>query len=94
MRTDNHQEIQEVARVSVWCTRVMGDERPRMKEVAAELEGLRDPSTIRQKSDKYHEAAENEHLLGGHILPAQGNTSSNGYASLKNIAIMDIEAGR
>ncbi|KAG7592478.1 EGF-like domain [Arabidopsis thaliana x Arabidopsis arenosa] len=93
MNEDNLREIQEVARIAAECTRLMGEERPRMKEVAAELEALRVKTTKHKWSDQYPE--ENEHLIGGHILSAQGETSSSiGYDSIKNVAILDIETGR
>ncbi|CAF2109832.1 BnaAnng18630D [Brassica napus] len=38
---NNWREIEEAARVAMECTRVTGEERPLMKEVAAKLEGLR-----------------------------------------------------
>ncbi|KAF2551832.1 hypothetical protein F2Q68_00035380 [Brassica cretica] len=94
MNEKNQREIQEAARVAVECTRVTGEERPKMKEVAAELEGLRATKTKHQWSDNYPEPEENEHLLGLGILSAQGETSSTGYDSIKNVAILDIEAGR
>ncbi|KAG7597804.1 EGF-like domain [Arabidopsis suecica] len=93
MNEDNLREIQEVARIAAECTRLMGEERPRMKEVAAELEASRVKTTKHKWSDQYPE--ENEHLIGGHILSAQGETSSSiGYDSIKNVAILDIETGR
>ncbi|CAH2036654.1 unnamed protein product [Thlaspi arvense] len=91
---DNQREIQEVARVSVECTRVTGEERPRMKEVAAELEALRATKTKHKWSEHYSEPEESNHLLGVEILSAQGDTSSTGYDSIKNVARLDIEAGR
>ena len=93
MNEDNLKEIQEAARIAAECTRLMGEERPRMKEVAAKLEALRVEKTKHKWSDQYPE--ENEHLIGGHILSAQGETSSSiGYDSIKNVAILDIETGR
>ncbi|CAA7022624.1 unnamed protein product [Microthlaspi erraticum] len=95
MNEKNQREIHEAARVSVECTRVTGEERPKMKEVAAELEGLRATKTKHQWSDQYLQPPkEAEHLLGLEILSAQGETSSIGYDSIKNVVIMDIEAGR
>ncbi|XP_010459834.1 PREDICTED: wall-associated receptor kinase 2-like [Camelina sativa] len=90
---DNQCEIREAARVALKCTRIMGEERPKMKEVAAELEALRVKATKHKWSDQYPE--ENEHLLGVQTLSAQGDTSSSrGYDSIKNVPILDIEAGR
>ncbi|XP_019095422.1 PREDICTED: wall-associated receptor kinase 5-like [Camelina sativa] len=93
MNEDNQCEIQEAARIAIECTRIMGEERPKMKEVAAELEALRVKATKHKWSDQYPE--ENEHLLGVQTLSAQGDTSSSrGYDSIKNVPILDIEAGR
>ncbi|XP_020869471.1 wall-associated receptor kinase 3 isoform X2 [Arabidopsis lyrata subsp. lyrata] len=92
MNEDNEREIQKAARIAAECTRIMGEERPRMKEVAVELESLSVKTTKHKWSDQNLE--ENEHLLGGHIVSAQGHTSSRGYDSIKNVASFDIEAGR
>ncbi|XP_010459827.1 PREDICTED: wall-associated receptor kinase 4-like [Camelina sativa] len=95
MNEDNQREIHEAARVAIECTRLTGEERPQMKEVAAELEALRLTKTKHKWSDQYPEAEDVEHLLGVQILSAQGETSSSrGYDSIKNVAILDIEAGR
>ncbi|EOA36591.1 hypothetical protein CARUB_v10011787mg [Capsella rubella] len=94
MKEDNLREIQEAARVAVECTRLTGEERPGMKEVAAELEALRVTKTKHKWSDQYPEAEDIEHLLGVQTLSVQGETSSIGYDSIKNVAILDIEAGR
>ncbi|VVA92072.1 unnamed protein product [Arabis nemorensis] len=92
MNESNQREIYEAARIAVECTRVTGEERPKMKEVASELEAVRVTKTKHQWSDQYPE--ESEHLLSVGILSAQGETSSTGYDSIKNVAILDIEAGR
>ncbi|XP_006416321.2 LOW QUALITY PROTEIN: wall-associated receptor kinase 5 [Eutrema salsugineum] len=94
MNEGNQREIQEAARVAVECTRLTGEERPRMKEVAAVLEGLVATKTKHQWSDQYPETKESNYLLGVEILSAQGETSSTGYDSIKNVAYWDIEAGR
>ncbi|KAG7647081.1 putative wall-associated receptor kinase 2 RLK-Pelle-WAK family [Arabidopsis thaliana] len=95
MNEDNQREIQEAARIAAECTRLMGEERPRMKEVAAELEALRVKTTKYKWSDQYRETGEIEHLLGVQILSAQGETSSSiGYDSIRNVTTLDIEAGR
>ncbi|CAL9215765.1 unnamed protein product [Arabidopsis halleri] len=94
MNEDNQREIQEAARIANKCTRLTGEERPRMKEVAAELEALKVKTTKHKWSDQYPETGEIEHLLGVPILSTQDDTSSRGYDSIKNVAISDIEAGR
>ncbi|CAN8314173.1 unnamed protein product [Cochlearia groenlandica] len=94
---DNQKEIKEAARIAVECTRVTGEERPRMKQVAAKLEGLTTTTTTNKHkwTDHQYEPEEVNHLLGVEILPANGETSSTtGYDSIKNVARLDIEAGR
>ncbi|CAN7059201.1 unnamed protein product [Brassica oleracea var. botrytis] len=70
MTEDNQREIKEVARIAVECTRLMGEERPKMKEVAVELEGLRVTKDKHHWSAQYTE--ETEHLVGVEIISAQG----------------------
>ncbi|KAF2620406.1 hypothetical protein F2Q68_00040981, partial [Brassica cretica] len=70
MTEDNQREIKEVARIAVECTRLMGEERPKMKEVAVELEGLRVTKDKHHWSAQYPE--ETEHLIGVEIISAQG----------------------
>ncbi|KAF8088435.1 hypothetical protein N665_0541s0001 [Sinapis alba] len=86
-------EIEEAARVAMECTRVTGEERPLMTEVAAKLEGLRVTKSKHQWSDQYP-GEETENLVGVDVLSAQGDTSSTGYDSIKNVARLHIEAGR
>ncbi|KAF8055715.1 hypothetical protein N665_1287s0014 [Sinapis alba] len=92
MNEHNQREIQEAAQIAVECTRLMGEERPRMKEVAAKLEGLRVIKTKHQWSDRF--PAETEHLICVETISAQGDTSSTGYDSIKNVARLHIEGGR
>ncbi|KAL0698027.1 hypothetical protein Bca4012_054149 [Brassica carinata] len=90
---NNWREIEEAVRVAMECTRMTGEERPLMTEVAAKLEGLRVTRTKHQWSDQYP-GEETENLVGVGILSAQGDTSSSGYDSIKNVASMHNEAGR
>ncbi|XP_056847967.1 wall-associated receptor kinase 5-like [Raphanus sativus] len=90
---NNWKEIEEAVRVAMECTRVTGEERPLMTEVAAKLEGLRVTKSKHQWSDQYP-GEETENLVGVGILSAQGDTSSTGYDSIKNVASMHMEAGR
>ncbi|CAF1927445.1 unnamed protein product [Brassica napus] len=94
MKENKQREIHEAARIAVECTRLMGVERPRMKEVAAQLEALRVGKTKHEGSDQYNEPEVNEHLVGVEILSAQGDTSTTGYDSIKNVTRLHIEAGR
>ncbi|KAL0698026.1 hypothetical protein Bca4012_054148 [Brassica carinata] len=90
---NNWKEIQEAVKVAMECTRVTGEERPLMMEVAAKLEGLRVTKTKHQWSDQYP-GEETENLVGVGILSAQGDTSSTGYDSIKNVASLHVAAGR
>ncbi|KAJ4871687.1 Wall-associated receptor kinase 1 [Raphanus sativus] len=81
---DNWKEIEEAARVAMECTRVTGEERPLMTEVAAKLEGLRVTKNKHQWSDQY--PGQTEHLVGVHIISAQGGSSTIGYDSIKNVS--------
>ncbi|CAH8253052.1 unnamed protein product [Arabidopsis lyrata] len=92
MNEYNQREIRESARIALECTRITGEERPSMKEVATELEALRVKTTKHQWSDQYPK--EVEHLVGVQILSAQGDTSSIGYDSIMNVTRLDIETGR
>ncbi|KAL1215157.1 Wall-associated receptor kinase 5 [Cardamine amara subsp. amara] len=94
MNEANQREIHEAARIALECTRLIGEERPRMKEVAGELESLIVTKNKHKWSDEYPEPKEIGLLLGVEILSAQGETSSTGYDSIKNVALLDIEAGR
>uniref|UniRef100_M4EAS4 Protein kinase domain-containing protein n=1 Tax=Brassica campestris TaxID=3711 RepID=M4EAS4_BRACM len=94
MKENNQREIHEASRIAVECTRLMGEERPRMKEVAAQLEALRVGKTKHEGSDQYNEPEVNEHLVGVEMLSAQGDTSTTGYDSMKNVTRLHIEAGR
>ncbi|KAL0897199.1 hypothetical protein Bca101_081160 [Brassica carinata] len=84
LNESNQREIHEAARIAVECTRLMGEERPGMKEVAAQLEALRVTKTKHEWSDQYNEPEGNEHLVGVEMLSAQGDTSTAGYDSIKN----------
>ncbi|KAG2303461.1 hypothetical protein Bca52824_032112 [Brassica carinata] len=94
LNESNQREIQEASRIAVECTRLMGEERPRMKEVAVQLEALRVTESKQLWSDQYNEPEGNEHLVGVEMLSARGDTSTTGYDSIKNVTRLHIEAGR
>ncbi|KAJ0247698.1 Wall-associated receptor kinase 2 [Hirschfeldia incana] len=87
---NNWKEIEEAAKVAMECTRMTGEERPLMKEVAAKLEGLRVTKNKHKWSDEYPE--ETEQLVGVHIISEQGGSSTIGYDSIKSVARLHIEA--
>ncbi|THF94130.1 hypothetical protein TEA_011712 [Camellia sinensis var. sinensis] len=79
----NTEELKEVANLAKRCLRVKGEERPYMKEVAMELEGL-----IRKKISKNGlNYAETENMLGnasiGYVVGGCGsNTTAVGVDSM------------
>ncbi|XP_062095276.1 wall-associated receptor kinase 3-like [Humulus lupulus] len=60
----NMEVIKEVANLTKRCLRIKGDERPTMKEVAMELEGLRAMSKHPWVNVDHLDIEETEHLLG------------------------------
>ncbi|KAF2591690.1 hypothetical protein F2Q70_00040298 [Brassica cretica] len=90
---NNWKEVEEAVRVAMECTRVTGEERPLMTEVAAKLEGLRVAKNKHQWSDQYP-GEETGNLVGVGVLSEQGDTSSTGYDSIRNVASMHVTAGR
>ncbi|THG04302.1 hypothetical protein TEA_014852 [Camellia sinensis var. sinensis] len=79
----NTEELKEVANLTRRCLRVKGEERPYMKEVAMELEGL-----IRKKTSRNDlNSAEIEYLLGkastGYVVGGyRSNTTTAGVDSM------------
>ncbi|KAK4483875.1 hypothetical protein RD792_011084 [Penstemon davidsonii] len=94
----NKEQIIEVARLAKGCLNVRGEDRPSMKEVAMELEGLR----LGGKHSWAHiehnaEAIEMESLLGERVNSLNsgyGNSINTGYDSLKDHIILPMNGGR
>ncbi|KAK9096309.1 hypothetical protein Sjap_021806 [Stephania japonica] len=82
-------QIQEVANLAKRCLRLSGEERPSMKEVAMELEGLR-------LSEKHawieQNPQETEHLLGQ--SPGYFDYSNAGYDSMTSNVRASLHIGR
>ncbi|KAK2453236.1 putative wall-associated receptor kinase [Trifolium repens] len=98
---DNKKDIKEVAILAARCLRLRGDERPSMKEVAMELEGLR----LMERhpwTDTEQNFEENQRLLheaSSSIYNEIGDDSSNfGYTtvydSLKDQPLIALDDGR
>nr|DAD42618.1 TPA_asm: hypothetical protein HUJ06_000848 [Nelumbo nucifera] len=89
MNECSRDQLKEVTMLAKRCLKLNGEERPTMKEVAIELEGLR-------RSDKHpwveHNSEEVENLLGG----TSDFHSSNaiGFDSLKNNVVLPLDGGR
>jgi serine/threonine protein kinase len=98
---DNKKDIKEVAILAARCLRLRGDERPSMKEVAMELEGIR--LTDRHPwTDTEQNFEENQRLLheaSSSIYNEIDDDSSNlGYTtvydSLKDQPLIALDDGR
>ncbi|XP_062095277.1 wall-associated receptor kinase 2-like [Humulus lupulus] len=63
----NMEVIKEVANLTKRCLRIKGDDRPTMKEVAMELEGLRAMSKHPWMNVDHLDTEESQHLLGAKL---------------------------
>ncbi|XP_057442736.1 wall-associated receptor kinase 2-like [Lotus japonicus] len=99
MNEENKQEIKEVAILAARCLRLRGDERPSMKEVTMELEGLR----LIEKhpwTSKEQDLDETQYLLGkaSSSIYETGDSSNfgytTGYDSLKDNVPVALNDGR
>ncbi|XP_059629949.1 wall-associated receptor kinase 2-like [Cornus florida] len=88
----NTEQLKEVANLAKRCLRIKGEERPTMKEVAAELEGLRTMekhyADIISEERVYLLREEEDHGYGG-----GGNTIA-GYDSIKDQVTISVGGGR
>lgn len=92
----NTEQLKEVASLAKRCLKVSGEERPSMKEVAMELEGLK-------LSEKHpwvgleQNTEETEYLLGVSFDSYDHGTSGNttgGYDTMRNHLIVSVSDGR
>ncbi|XP_022765900.1 wall-associated receptor kinase 2-like [Durio zibethinus] len=95
---ENIEQLKEVAILARRCVRVKGEERPTMKEVASELEGLCATEKRKSGKDYLREEEEHEHLLYGlyNHRPRYDGSSINsiGYDSINNPDNFEIYGGR
>jgi serine/threonine protein kinase len=92
----NEEQIKEVVELAKRCLRVKGDERPTMKEVAMELEGIRKTETHSWVSIQSN-LEEAEHLLGetSHTYEHGGHSSRTaGYDSMNDQVTLALGDGR
>ncbi|KAI4297349.1 hypothetical protein L6164_037244 [Bauhinia variegata] len=97
MNQNNVKQVKEVASLAWKCVRMLGEERPTMKEVAMELKGLIDMQKhTHAKGDV--ESEENEFLLFGHLANnaygADDASISVCYGSTQHQIAFEIEDGR
>jgi serine/threonine protein kinase len=95
----NEEQIKEVVELAKRCLRVKGDERPPMKEVAMELEGIRKTETHSWVNNVQSNPEEVEHLLGetSDSYECGGQSSSTGtvvYDSMNSHVTLALGDGR
>ncbi|XP_039165515.1 putative wall-associated receptor kinase-like 16 [Eucalyptus grandis] len=93
----NPEEIKEVAMLANRCLRVKGEDRPTMKEVAMELEGLMRVMDRHPWVNQSCDLEEAEHFLGKRSSKCDGILKSNAPGnddSISNQVPFEIESGR
>lgn len=87
----NVEHLKKVSMLAKGCLRVKGEERPTMKEIAMELEGLR----FMEKQGEIN-VGEAEYLPGELPDGYDASTSSNttGYDNIRNQVILAFDDGR
>ncbi|CAL5206386.1 unnamed protein product [Lathyrus oleraceus] len=97
LNEENEQEIKEVAVLAAKCLRLRGEERPSMKEVAMELEGMRlmdkhswinEDVNIEESRYLLHESSSSIYELG------DSSKQDYGYDSLKDHVLIALDDGR
>ncbi|XP_058724818.1 putative wall-associated receptor kinase-like 16 [Vicia villosa] len=95
---ENKQEIKEVSVLAAKCLRLRGEERPSMKEVAMELEGLRlmnkhswinEDINVEESRYLLHESSSRIDELGD-----SSKQGDYGYDSLKDHVLIALDDGR
>ncbi|KAK0599103.1 hypothetical protein LWI29_002410 [Acer saccharum] len=90
---DNREQMREVAELARRCLIVKGEERPTMKEVAMELEGLRRMNTHLWDNVEVN-IEDTEHLLFETSNACDGINSNVAYDSMKDHARVAFDGGR
>ncbi|GAU15131.1 hypothetical protein TSUD_08690 [Trifolium subterraneum] len=98
IQEENKQEIKEVAVLAAKCLGLRGEERPSMKEVAMELEGMRLMDKHSWINDDLN-VEENQYLLheSSSSIYETGDSSKHGdigYDSLKDQVLIVLDDGR
>ncbi|XP_012854914.1 PREDICTED: wall-associated receptor kinase 3-like [Erythranthe guttata] len=93
---DNYEQIMEVAKLAKECLNVKGEDRPSMKEVAMELEGLRlggkQYSWARNNEDETESLMLRERSISG-FVNGDGNSTSVGFDSIRQEVILPVLGG-
>ncbi|KAL2503449.1 Wall-associated receptor kinase 2 [Abeliophyllum distichum] len=90
---ENNEELISVAILAKNCLYVKGEDRPTMKEVAMELEGLR-LSGKHSKMQTEPDAPEMESFLGEKFSNGEGTSTSTGYDSTREHFFLRSSGGR
>ncbi|KAG5250791.1 wall-associated kinase family protein [Salix suchowensis] len=96
LNQDNMRQVKEVANITKKCIRIRGEERPTMKEVAMELEGIRTSAKHPWTNDESN-VEETEYLLGKsmEIVGCEEMVGTSvGYPSLQNHLMQSLGGGR
>ena len=93
---ENIEQLREVSNLAMRCLRLKGEDRPNMKEVAMELQGLRKMekhSWVNVRSN----LEETEYLLGGPSESCEydvSNKITTGYDTVKHHVMLAFDDGR
>ncbi|KAB5568562.1 hypothetical protein DKX38_002355 [Salix brachista] len=93
---DNMRQLIEVANIAKKCIRIKGEERPSMKQVSMELEGLRASAKHPWTNDESN-IEETNHLLGKSMETIRFEemaSTSAGYHNLQNRLMQSLGGGR
>ncbi|XVF64453.1 hypothetical protein PTKIN_Ptkin09bG0171000 [Pterospermum kingtungense] len=95
----NKNQIMEVAKLAMRCLEVKGEERPSMKEVAMELEGLRltekHPWVNVESNSEETEYLLQEKPSDSYNYGGSSNNASSGYDSIRShVVILPLDNGR
>ncbi len=93
----NVEQLKEVGNLAKNCLRLKGEDRPTMKEVAMELEGLRKMEKYSWVNNVESNSEETKHLLGETSDSSQydvRNKTTDVYDSVRDHVILDFDGGR
>ncbi|KAH6759361.1 hypothetical protein C2S51_019596 [Perilla frutescens var. frutescens] len=96
---ENMEQISAVSRLAKECLHVKGEDRPSMKEVAMELEGLiiGGKHSWARNADNAEEMEcllQKDGVVLNHFANGDGNSSSVGYDSIRDHVLLPISGGR
>ena len=96
MNQDNLRQLIEVVNIAKKCIRIKGEERPSMKQVSMELEGLRASAKHPWTNDESN-IEETNHLFGKSMetihFEEMASTGA-GYHTLQNRLMQSLGGGR